>query len=54
MIYSDTDYHVSVENATDFANKLGAKLILEQNRGHFTDNDDVTQLPMLLSEILGD
>ncbi len=52
VIYSDTDPLVSTDNAKYFAEKLGANLILEENRGHFTDGDDVTQLPVLLTEIL--
>ena len=52
VIYSDNDPKVSEENAKDFGNKLGAKLILEENRGHFRDEDDVTQLPIMLKEIL--
>ena len=27
-------------------------MILEKNRGHFTEYDDVTQLPMLLEKIV--
>jgi hypothetical protein len=52
VIYSNDDPKVPQENAKDFANRLGAKLILEESRGHFTDEDDVTQLPVLLKEIL--
>ncbi len=52
VIYSNDDPKVSEENAKDFGNRLGAKLILEENRGHFSDEDDVTQLPILLKEIL--
>jgi predicted alpha/beta hydrolase family esterase len=52
VIYSDDDPKVSAENAIDFGNKINAKLILEENRGHFTDDDDVTQLPVALEETL--
>lgn len=51
-IYSDDDPYVPTENSVLFAEKLNAKLVLDQNRGHFTDEDDVTQLPILLKELL--
>ena len=52
VIYSNDDPKVQEENAKEFGNRLGAKLILEENRGHFTDEDDVTQLPVIIKEIL--
>jgi len=52
VIYSDNDPYVLVEEANKFGNNLNAKLVLDQNRGHFGDDDDVTQLPVLLNEVL--
>ncbi len=52
VFYSDDDAYVPSENAVEFGNNLGAKLILDPKRGHFSDDDDVTQLPELLKEIL--
>ena len=52
VIYSDDDKYVPSDNAKAFGGNLGAKLTLEQKRGHFTDEDDVTQLPILLKELL--
>ncbi len=51
-IYSDDDPYVPVSNAQFFQEKLGAKLVLDSRRGHFTDEDDVTQLPIVLKELL--
>ncbi len=52
VIYSDNDPYVPIGQAKTFGNNLNAKLILESNRGHFSDSDDVTQIPVLLNELL--
>ncbi len=51
-IYSDDDPYVPVSNAKLFKEKINAKLVLDSGRGHFTESDDVTQLPVLLDELL--
>lgn len=51
-IYSDNDPYVPESNAQIFKEKLNAKLIMESGRGHFTDEDDVTQLPSARDELL--
>ncbi len=52
VVYSDNDKFVSQEDAISFGERLGAECILDQNRGHFSDEDDVTQLPILLEKLL--
>jgi predicted alpha/beta hydrolase family esterase len=51
-IYSDDDPHVLEANSQIFREKLNAKLVLDEGRGHFTEDDDVTQLPSVLDELL--
>jgi serine hydrolase len=52
VIYSDNDKRVTEKDAMNFGSNLGAKLVMDANRGHFTDDDDVTQLPSVLDETL--
>ena len=51
-IYSDNDPVVSVKNAEEFGRMLRAKLILDAGRGHFSEEDGVTQLPVARDELL--
>ena len=51
-IYSDDDPHVPVGEAQILKEKLNAKLVLDSGRGHFGEEDDVTQLPSVLEELL--
>lgn len=50
-IFSDSDPYVSPENADVFKDKLGAKIILEHNKGHFSGSDRVKQLPSALNAL---
>ncbi len=47
VIYSDNDALVPVENSEMFGKLLNAELVLDSGRHHFSDEDDVTQLPSL-------
>ena len=38
-------------NAKMFRGKLDAKVVMERNKGHFTENDGITELPEVLKEI---
>jgi len=38
-------------NTKVFRDKLGAKVIVEKNKGHFTEEDNIKELPMVLKEI---
>ena len=52
VIYSNNDAFVPEANATSFGSSLNAKLVMDENKGHFSDDDDVTQLPSALNELL--
>ena len=49
---SDNDRCVTEKDSLEFGRRIGAEMILEKNRGHFTEDDDVTQLPALLERIV--
>ncbi len=51
-IFSDDDDCVPLNNQKMFEQKLGARTILEHNRGHFSGGDGVTELPSVLEAIL--
>ncbi|TAK04709.1 serine hydrolase family protein [Patescibacteria group bacterium] len=51
-IFSDNDRYVPLENEVAMRNKLGAKTIILEEMGHFSGDDGVTELPVLLDEIL--
>lgn len=51
-IYSIDDPLVSTENGRILEHKLGAKLILERNKGHFSRADKVFKLPVVLRAVL--
>lgn len=49
-IFSDNDPYVPLaENKEMFEEKLGGKVIVEQNKGHFTEDDGIKELPLLLN-----
>ncbi|MBI2600584.1 alpha/beta hydrolase [Candidatus Daviesbacteria bacterium] len=48
-IFSDNDPFVPLEeNKRVFEENLGAKVMVQHSMGHFTQNDGVTELPVLL------
>ena len=54
-IISDSDPWVPLSDTDIFSRELGAKVIIEKNRGHYTEDDGVTagaNIPVLLKEIL--
>ncbi len=52
VVLSDNDEWVPLEEAKkDFESKLGAKVIVEHNKGHFSGEDGITELPSALSAI---
>ena len=52
-IFSDNDKFVPlIENETLLKEKLGAKTIILHNKGHFTEENNITELPEVLSELL--
>ncbi|TAL47898.1 serine hydrolase family protein [archaeon] len=51
-IHSDNDYHVPLEHADIFKKKLNAKLIVQRNMKHFSDDDGVVELPVAFDSVL--
>ncbi|HII15147.1 MAG TPA: hypothetical protein HA362_02440 [Nanoarchaeota archaeon] len=51
-IFSDNDPFVPLENINLFREKLGAKIIIEKQKGHFTESDNVKELPSVLDALL--
>lgn len=51
-IFSDNDDVVPQENQKMFRQRLGAKIITEHNKGHFSGSDGVKKLPSALKAIL--
>jgi len=50
-LFSDNDPYVQIENSKIFKEKLGAKIIIEKNKGHYIE--DVTkEIPVVLKELL--
>jgi len=50
-IYSDNDPYVTLDNSKVFEEKLGAKIIIEKGKGHFSGEDGITELPVVLDEL---
>ena len=51
-IFSDNDSVVPKENQKMFKNKLGAQIIVEHNKGHFSGDDGIIKLPSALKALL--
>jgi len=51
-IFSDNDPYVPIEDSEIFKEKLGAKIIIEHNKGHFSGEDNITELPIALEELV--
>ncbi|MBW3015579.1 alpha/beta hydrolase [Candidatus Woesearchaeota archaeon] len=51
-IFSDDDPEVPLDNSKVFKDKLGAKIIIEKGKGHFSDDAGVKELPVVLNELL--
>jgi uncharacterized protein len=47
-IFSDNDYFVPLSNIEIYKSKLNAEVRIEKAKGHFTEDDNVTKLPILL------
>ncbi len=52
LINSDNDPYVPLSDAELFKNNLGAKIIILNNKGHISGEDGVTELPIVLEELL--
>lgn len=51
-IFSDNDPYVPADNQDDFANKLGSKIIIAHNQGHFSGSTGTMELPIALEATL--
>lgn len=51
-VFSDNDPFVPLDNSNVFKEKLGAKIIIEKQKGHFSGSDNVKELPCVLKELL--
>lgn len=51
-VYSDDDEYVPVAEAKDFSGKLGAREVLEKGKGHFSEELQPPELPIVLSALL--
>ncbi len=51
-IFSDDDPYVPMDNKEEFADVLGAKIVIEHNMGHFCDSVGIAGLPIVLEAVL--
>ena len=51
-IFSDDDPFVPLADVKVFREKLGAEVIIEHGKGHFSGSDGISELPSALSAIL--
>ena len=52
-IFSDNDLYVPLKiNSDIFRKKLGAKIIIQHKKGHFSGSDGIKKLPIVLNELL--
>ena len=51
VILSDADPYVPLGDKEIFEEKLGAKVIMQKDEGHFTEDDNVTEIPEILKLI---
>lgn len=51
-ILSDNDPYVPLDNKNVFADKLGAKIIVEHDKKHFSGSTGTTELPSALESLL--
>lgn len=51
-IHSEDDPHVPVENSVSYKKNLGSKTIIVNGLRHFSGSDGVTNVPLILKELL--
>lgn len=51
-IFSDNDPFVSLENKNLFKNLLGSKIIVKHKKGHFSGEDNITKLSVVLESLI--
>lgn len=50
-IFSDDDPYVFLQDADTFKEKLGAKIIIEHGKKHFSGKDGINELPVVLEQL---
>lgn len=51
-IFSDNDPYVTLDNQDDFRNIIGAEIIVEHEKGHFSESTSTKELPIVLEKLL--
>lgn len=51
-IHSDNDQYVPMKHADAFRKELGAKVIVEHQKGHMSGEDNIKELPSVLEAVL--
>jgi len=51
-IFSDNDPYVSLSDKEVFKQILGSKVIVEHNKGHFTSEDNITDMQIVVNELI--
>ncbi len=51
-IFSDNDPFVPLTDSEIFQEKLGAKIVVEKSKAHYSGSDGITELPTVLKELL--
>ena len=51
-VFSDNDPYVPLDNQDDYRDKLGAEIIIEHNKLHFSGPEGHTELPVALEKVL--
>lgn len=52
IISDDEPYGFVEENFNSFKNNLNANITIEHNKGHFTEEEGITQIPLVLTKLL--
>ena len=52
ILSNNEPYNFVKENSKIFNEKLNAKIIIENKKGHFTEEDGVKELPIVLNKLL--
>ena len=51
-IFSDNDFCVPLSDKNIFEEKLRSKIIVEHNKGHFTEENNITKVPSAISSLM--
>ncbi len=51
-IFSNNDPYVPLSDSKIFKNKLKTKIVIQKNKGHFTQDDKIRKVPKALKEFL--